>query len=230
MKLLTKEKSIDFLRCAIGVFFVWSGLLKIINYSVTVLFIAKIFPIFPEPIFLHLFGIVEILIGTALLVRFLLPLTFVMIWTSNFFTAISALIFPTIFLSDNAFFVHMQSQSLIQVMLVFVASLVVASHELRSLCLIHHRKGHYWFKPYKIGFFALYYPVRFPGYVVTVSTIMTLVSFFLLVDTSTYSSFGALIALLPCLIICLLIYDVFTRVTGLYPWWWKKRCDCKSFY
>ncbi len=81
----------------------------------------------------------------------------------------------------------------------------------------------YWFRPKRLGDFAAYYPVNFPGWVVTLSSLFFLIYFFVVDTQIVYRAGGGLLHFLLELIVIFLIYDLFCFRTGEYPSWWSGR-------
>jgi hypothetical protein len=78
----------------------------------------------------------------------------------------------------------------------------------------------YWFRPKRLGEFAAYYPVNFPGWVVTLSCFFFLI-YFLVVDREIYTPALGLFHFFLEAVVILLIYDLFCFRTGEYPSWWS---------
>mgnify|MGYP001563454713 CR=1 FL=1 len=82
----------------------------------------------------------------------------------------------------------------------------------------------YWFRPKRFWrWFAAYYPVSWGGWVIVFLTAAVLVYFFLAVDRNSHSVSDTLINFVPRAILVGIIFDVITRLTGEYPFWWRKR-------
>ena|SRR6266436_833362 len=58
-----------FLRLSLSIVYVWFGVLKILNLSPVAALIYKTYPSYPEPMFIHVLGYSEVVIGVLLLFR-----------------------------------------------------------------------------------------------------------------------------------------------------------------
>ncbi len=81
----------------------------------------------------------------------------------------------------------------------------------------------YWFKPKRIGDFAAYYPVNFPGWVVALSCLFFLIYLFVVDLQIAYPAGGGFFHFLLEAVVILLVYDLFSFRTGQYPTWWHGR-------
>lgn len=61
------KKPIFWLALSLAIVYVWFGVLKIIDASPVLYLLTTCFPFFPEPLFLHVLGIGEVIIGLGLL-------------------------------------------------------------------------------------------------------------------------------------------------------------------
>ncbi|MEI7777491.1 MAG: hypothetical protein WCI52_02695 [bacterium] len=79
----------------------------------------------------------------------------------------------------------------------------------------------YWFKPARWHSIAVYYPVMFPGWVITLSSLFFIVYLgtFSAVTTNSINDF--VISFVPRFVVVLLIFDLFCFRTGEYPKWWN---------
>jgi len=82
----------------------------------------------------------------------------------------------------------------------------------------------YWFKPARFWkYFAFYYPVSYWGYFITLTCLWILVKVFWLLNLSTHSVSDLLINFSPWVIVVMIIFDIFCRIFGEFPYWWRKR-------
>ena len=81
----------------------------------------------------------------------------------------------------------------------------------------------YWFKPYKIGYVAFYYPISWQGWGVSIITILILVHDFIAVEKMSHSINDTLVAFAIPAIGVLIIFNVITRMKGEYPHWWTRK-------
>lgn len=86
----------------------------------------------------------------------------------------------------------------------------------------------YWFKPFKIGYVALYYPVSWQGYIISALALFIVVHDFIKVDQMSHSVSDTLLGASIPIIGILIIFNIITRLKGEYPWWWKKRRSNKK--
>src|SRR5581483_4628945 len=82
---------------------------------------------------------------------------------------------------------------------------------------------HYWFRPKRWGEFAVYYPVNFPGWVVTLACLFFLVYLFIVDLWIAYPLGGGFLHFLLEAVTIFLIYDLFCFRAGEYPSWWHGR-------
>lgn len=64
-----KNSSLRILSLSLALIYIWFGLLKVFTISPVSDLIQTCFPFFPEPFFLHVLGIGEVLIGLGLLFK-----------------------------------------------------------------------------------------------------------------------------------------------------------------
>ena len=79
----------------------------------------------------------------------------------------------------------------------------------------------YWFRPARLGWIAVYYPVMFPGWVFTFICIFFLYYFFILSSASTSTTWEMVLSYLPKAVIVFFVYDLACFRTGEYPSWWR---------
>lgn len=81
----------------------------------------------------------------------------------------------------------------------------------------------YWFKPKRFwGIFAAYYPVSGEGWVVVLLVLAALVWQFGAVDVNLHSASDTLLNFVPRAAIIFIIFDIISRITGVYPSWWRE--------
>lgn len=84
-------------------------------------------------------------------------------------------------------------------------------------------KPPYWFKPARFwGWFAAYYPVSWPGWVISLALLALAVFVFLSVDAKSHSVSDTLIGAVVPLVAIGILFDVACRLKGEFPWWWRK--------
>ncbi len=87
---------------------------------------------------------------------------------------------------------------------------------------MYTKHSYYWFKPKKVGVFAIYYPTNFPGWVVTLSCLFYLFYFVSIASQISSNISSYIYWFLPRAIIVLIVYDLFCFRAGEYPYWWRK--------
>ena len=82
----------------------------------------------------------------------------------------------------------------------------------------------YWFKPLQFWkYFAFYYPITFWGYFITAFCLTAIIKVFLAINSVSPSLSITLISFAPWAIGLMVLLDIFCRIFGEYPAWWRKK-------
>ena len=81
----------------------------------------------------------------------------------------------------------------------------------------------YWFKPARLGWVAVYYPVLFPGWVLTFACLFFLFYYFAISSSLATTFWDFCELFVPKAVIIFLIFDLACFRTGEYPSWWRNR-------
>jgi hypothetical protein len=72
-----------------------------------------------------------------------------------------------------------------------------------------------------MGWVAIYYPVLFPGWVLTFFCLFFILYFYAFAAATTSTTSGMIYSFLPKVVIVFLVYDLACFRMGEYPYWWK---------
>jgi uncharacterized membrane protein YkgB len=122
--------SITILRVALGIVFLWFGILKIIGQSPVAGMVNSTFSFF-GPHFLLILGIWEVLIGMGLIFKLYLRATLFLLWLQILGTLSAPVLAPQIFFHGNFFLLTADGEFVIKNLVLIAASLVIAGFELK---------------------------------------------------------------------------------------------------
>jgi putative oxidoreductase len=140
---LLRQHGIKLLRVAIGIIFVWFGVLKMIDQSPVVSLIQTAYPFMPEPFFIRFLGVWETIIGIGLIsgVALRATLALFVMQMSGTFTAL-ALAPKLFFLHGNVFLLTSEGEFVAKNIVFISAGLVIAAYSLKPIGdLSAHRRG-----------------------------------------------------------------------------------------
>lgn len=126
------EWGIPALRIAIGIIFLWFGILKMIGMSPVVGFLAQTYPLLSSEVGVWALGLIETVIGAGLCFRRMLKLSLVLLWfqllgtLGTFFLAPSAM-----FQGGYPLFLTFEGEFVLKNIVFFAASMVIAGYELK---------------------------------------------------------------------------------------------------
>lgn len=115
----------DILRVALGVVYLWFGLLKIIDHSPAKDFIHTVYPFVPIQEFLLVLGIWEVAIGVGLLLKKCLRLTLGLLWLQMAGVFFAIIIAPSQIFVGSPFFLTMEGEFIVKNIVFIGASLVI---------------------------------------------------------------------------------------------------------
>jgi uncharacterized membrane protein YkgB len=124
------------LRVALGIVFVWFGLLKIVDQSPVVALIQTAFPFMPEPYFIRFLGVWEIAIGAGLISGVALRLTLVLFIAQMSGTLTAPLLAPSLFFTHgNLLLLTTEGEFVVKNFVLITAGLVIAAYSLKPVCM-----------------------------------------------------------------------------------------------
>ena len=127
---ITRRYSVCILRYALGVIFLWFGLLKVFGVSPVEQLVASSYPMFPMPIFMAILGVWETIIGLGLICRRNLRIILFLLWLQMLGTFGSFVLSPTLFFTGkNILRLTIEGEFIIKNLVLIAAGLVIAGHE-----------------------------------------------------------------------------------------------------
>jgi uncharacterized membrane protein YphA (DoxX/SURF4 family) len=122
---------IPVLRVALGVVFLWFGLLKIFGVSPMAKLIETSYSFLPEPLFIIFLGIWEAVIGLGLIFKIKLRLTIALLWLQMAGIFVAPILSPSMFFVHGNFLILTSDGEFVIKNLVLVASsIVIGGHEI----------------------------------------------------------------------------------------------------
>jgi putative oxidoreductase len=124
-----KSYSITLLRMALGVVFIWFGLLKIIDSSPVAHIISQTVYWWDAQVVVPAMGYAELLIGLGFFFSRLLPITFPIFLLQMAGTLLVLVIRPQITYQDgNVFLLTQEGEFIVKNLVLFTSGLIVFSH------------------------------------------------------------------------------------------------------
>ena len=121
------------LRIAIGIVFVWFGVLKVLGLSPVAELIEHTYSFFPQPEFLLFLGFWEIAIGIGLIFKIALRTTLALLWFQMSGTFAALFLDPSLFfLHSNIFLLTTEGEFVIKNIVFIAASMVIGGHDVDS--------------------------------------------------------------------------------------------------
>lgn len=125
--------SMPMLRMALGVIFLWFGLLKIFGASPVVELIGSTYSFLPKEQFVLFVGIWEAAIGLGLIGKFALRATLALLWLQMSGTFVALVLAPDIFfLHGNPLLLTLEGEFVMKNIVLITASLVIGGHEIKT--------------------------------------------------------------------------------------------------
>jgi putative oxidoreductase len=123
-----RQHSITILRVALGIVFVWFGVLKVTGHSPVEDLVIATVPWAPEDYVVTGLGIYEIAIGLGLLAAILLRVVLILFWLQLFGTFLVLVMHPSLaFQGGNPFLLTVEGEFVVKNIVLIAAGLVVAS-------------------------------------------------------------------------------------------------------
>lgn len=118
------------LRVALGIVFLWFGLLKIFGNSPAAELVRETYSFMPEPAFVTVLGVWEMLIGLGLLFKILLRVTLLLLWVQMAGTLLAPVFSPlTFFAPGNMLFLTLEGEFVVKNLVLIAASIVIGGYE-----------------------------------------------------------------------------------------------------
>ncbi len=122
---------IPVLRIAIGIIFLWFGVLKMIGMSPVMDFLQQTYPLIANETGVWILGLIEVIIGAGLLYTRGLKLALVLLWFQLLGTLATFILAPALtFQGSFPFFLTFEGEFVLKNIVFFAASMVIAGHEL----------------------------------------------------------------------------------------------------
>ncbi len=124
---------IPLLRTALGIVYLWFGVLKLIGQTPVTDLISQTYTFFPTQEFIMVLGVWEILIGAGLLCKKFLRITLGLLWLQMLGTFVSIVLSPSLFYNDsNILLLTMQGEFIIKNIVLTASGLVIGGYEIKS--------------------------------------------------------------------------------------------------
>jgi uncharacterized membrane protein YkgB len=131
---LLNRWSIPALRLALGLIFLWFGLLKLFDFSPVVEILKHTYWFLPVKLFALVLGIWETLVGVGLLVKRALHFTLALLCLHMAGTFLALLFAPVLFFNNgNPLWLTVEGEFVMKNMVLVAAGLVIAGHEMKPL-------------------------------------------------------------------------------------------------
>jgi uncharacterized membrane protein YphA (DoxX/SURF4 family) len=126
--------SIPALRVALGLVFIWFGVLKLFGVSPVIPMLRQTYGFLPLPLFAPLLGIWELLVGSGLIFRLALRRTLVLLCLHLTGTFVAVCLAPQLFfLNSNPLLLTSNGEFVVKNLVLVTAGLVIGGHEMFPL-------------------------------------------------------------------------------------------------
>jgi uncharacterized membrane protein YkgB len=123
--------SISILRVALAIVFIWFGTLKVLDQSPVEELVRSSFVSLPFEFPFTWLGIMEIAIGTGLLLKVALRFTLLLLWLMLFGTFSSLILNPDLFFGDSILLLTTEGEFVIKNLVLLAAGLVIGGFEVK---------------------------------------------------------------------------------------------------
>ena len=131
---LLRRRSVTALRLALGLVFLWFGILKLFDASPVMEILKHTYSFLPLKLFALTLGAWEVLVGVGLLVKRVLRCTLALLWLHMTGTFMALLLAPSLFFHHgNPLLLTAEGEFVMKNMVLIAAGLVIAGHELGPL-------------------------------------------------------------------------------------------------
>ena len=125
-----KRYGIPLLRISLAIVFLWFGTLKVIGMSPVVELVEATYPSFPEPLFITILGIWEVIIGIGLLIKLFLRFALALLWMQMGGIFLGLFLSPSLyFLQNNPLLLSINGEFVIKNFILVASSIVVGGYE-----------------------------------------------------------------------------------------------------
>ena len=125
-----RRHGLTVLRFAIGIVFVWFGILKVLGVSPVAELVERTYSFFPQPGFIIFLGLWEIAIGLGLIFHIALRVVLALLWLQMFGTFAALFFDPsTFFTHSNIFLLTTEGEFVIKNLVFIAASIVLGGYE-----------------------------------------------------------------------------------------------------
>ncbi len=133
--------SIRTLRITLAIVFLWFGALKVLGVSPVVDLIQHSYSFFPEPAFITVLGIWEMIIGITLLFNSTLRLALALLWLQMAGTLFAPLFNSSLFFDKgNIFLLTIQGEFIVKNLVLIASSLVIGGYAVGKRTQSNHEK------------------------------------------------------------------------------------------
>ena len=121
--------AVPLLRVSLGTLLLWFGLTKVLDLGAFSSLNSSIFSFFPDPAFLPVAGVIELIVGFCLLLNFLTREMIVVLWFQMAGVLLSFMLNPSIFfLHNSTFFLTVEGEFVIKNLLLIASSVMLFAH------------------------------------------------------------------------------------------------------
>ncbi|MBX4187970.1 MAG: hypothetical protein KW793_02425 [Candidatus Doudnabacteria bacterium] len=126
-----RKWGIDILRICLGVVFLWFGLLKVLGATPVADLIKSSFDFLPFEFPIFWLGIIEVIIGTGLLLKMALRFILGIMWVMLAGTFLSLVFNPGLFFDGNIFLLSTEGEFVIKNLVLLSAGMVIGGYEVK---------------------------------------------------------------------------------------------------
>ncbi|WKZ27109.1 MAG: DoxX family protein [Candidatus Paceibacterota bacterium] len=119
------------LRLALGVVFLWFGLLKVLGMSPVGYVVQSAYALLPIEQFLVILGLFEVVVGFGLLTKRALRIVFALLWIEMLGTFLALISAPALFMRGTLFALTVEGEFVMKNLVLVAASMVVAGATIR---------------------------------------------------------------------------------------------------
>lgn len=121
-----QQHSVTVLRFALGIIFVWFGLLKLLDLSPIMSVVEAAYPLLPEPRLRLVLGMVEVIIGLGFITKIALRPIMILFWLQMAGTLAALVLTPSLFfVHGNPLVLTLEGEFVIKNLVLIAAGLVM---------------------------------------------------------------------------------------------------------
>ncbi len=133
---------IPLLRIALGVVFIWFGALKIVGASPVAELIRSTYSFLPDPPFLAILGIWEVVVGIGLIFRLALRFTLALLWLQMAGTFAATLFQPSLFFrTGNPLLLTTEGEFVMKNLVLIASGIVIGGYEVKPRAQLDNGKS-----------------------------------------------------------------------------------------